>query len=106
MATRQLFMICLLPLALTGCVTGGRLFTNVTQPLMTDFDKTPVGSKRCVFDTHFIKEPFYGSSIEWTEDTIKSMAGQAGMTEIRHADLHTFSILGIYRRRTVIVYGD
>ena len=105
MVTR-LSCVCLLTLALTGCVGHGALVTDVTKPLMTDFDKTPVGSKKCVVDTHWVREPFYGTSVEWTDSHIKSMAKKAGMTEIRHADLHTFSLFGIYRRRTVIVYGD
>lgn len=105
MATR-LLCVCLLSAVLAGCVGHGVLVTDVTQPLMTDFDETPVGSKECVVDTHFVREPFFGTSVEWTEDTIKPMAKRAGITEIRHADLHTFSILGMYRRRTVIVYGD
>ncbi|MCD6288356.1 MAG: hypothetical protein J7M12_04500 [Candidatus Hydrogenedentes bacterium] len=105
MATK-LFSVCLLILMATGCATQGLLVTDVTRPLMTDFDKTPVGNKKCVMDTHLIREPFFHSSVEWTDNTIEPRIKRAGITELRHADLHTFSLFGIYRRQSVVVYGD
>ena len=97
---------------LSGCgalMAPGRIYTNVTQPHSTDFHNTPVGTKRCVLDEHRLKEPVsgYGAMVEWNTDQIRSAARDAGITNIAYTEVQTLSILlGTYRRRRLIIYGD
>ena len=103
---------CLLSLwllLLPGCVARGFLYTRVTEPATLDFQKTPVGSKRIVVRAYRLQEPVtgYGIAAEWDKDPVKAAAAQAGVTNLYFADLRTLSILGgLYRARTLIVYGD
>ena len=41
----------------------------------------------------------------WDENSIGSLAREAGLTEVYYADLETFSVLGIWTRYRVRVYG-
>ncbi|HVO66432.1 MAG TPA: TRL domain-containing protein [Syntrophales bacterium] len=116
-------VICLLCLvALTGCAIGrfatealtnsapyGKLYTDITVPYTKVFYETPAGTKQCVLNDHQIKDPVTGLNLnaEWTMDLIKSEANKAGIKEIYYIDQRTFSILfGIYRHKTLIVYGN
>ncbi|HXV21168.1 MAG TPA: TRL domain-containing protein [Desulfuromonadales bacterium] len=59
--------------------------------------------------SHQIKEPVTGRSIyaEWSADLILREAQKAGIKEIYYMDKRTLSILvGIYKRESLIVYGD
>ena len=105
------FLIIGLAFLLTGCAAAapGRLYTNMIQPHSTDFHVTPVGTKRCVLDEHRVKEPVsgYGVMVEWSTDLIRSEAQKAGITNINYTEVQTVSILmGIYRRRKLIIHGD
>ena len=85
------------------------LYTRVTQPLTVNFSKTPVGSRWISVQAHRFQEPVtgLGVSAEWESGLMKTAALQAGITNLYFADVQTLSILnGIYRRRTLIVYGD
>ena len=56
-----------------------------------------------------VQEPVtgYGVSAEWEAYPLKDAALHAGITNLYFADRQTLSILnGIYRSRTLIVYGD
>lgn len=99
----------LLPLLLLGGCLSGRLYQDTVEPYTTDFHDTPVGSKRCVLNTHKVQEPFsgYGVNAEWYTDTIVRQLLEAGITKVYYADLRTFTILwNIYTRKQIIVYGD
>lgn len=94
---------------LTGCVARGFLYTRVTEPATLDFHKTSVGSKQFLVRTHRVREPVSGSGIsaEWQADPVKTAALKAGVTNLYFADTRTLSILGgLYRARTLVVYGD
>ena len=101
-------VLSLLLLLLPGCVGNGLLYTRVTEPATLNFDKTPVGSKRVLIQSYRLQEPVtgYGVSTEWEADPVKTAARQAGVTNLFFADMQTLSILGVYRQRTLIVYGD
>jgi hypothetical protein len=44
---------------------------------------------------------------EWDNDKIMRVAREAGITELHYIDIKTLSIvLGIYRRQTLILYGE
>jgi hypothetical protein len=93
-------------LLLGGC---GLLYTDTTMPYSSKFGETPVGTKRCVIDSHQIKEPVtrYNLYAEWSADHILSEARKAGIKDIYYMDKRTFSILlGIYKRESLILYGD
>jgi len=112
MATRSVVAIAAgAALLLGGCAYSppGLLYTRTVRPYMTDFDHTPVGSRRCVVDEHRIKEPFsgYGISVEWSESVIRAAARDCGITVLTHSDVEIFSVVfGIYSRHRLIVYGD
>jgi hypothetical protein len=98
---------CLLAaLLFTGC---GAIYSNTVVPYTTSYSETPIGSKRCEINTHQVKEPISGYSIyaEWTTGYILNEAKRAGISEIHYMDKRTLSILlGIYKRETLIIYGD
>ncbi|HYA13688.1 MAG TPA: TRL domain-containing protein [Syntrophales bacterium] len=109
-------------IVLTGCALGriaseapsysapyGKLYTDITVPYTKVFNETPAGTKQLILNDHQIKDPVTGLNLnaEWTMDLIKSEANKAGIKEIYYIDQRTFSILfGIYRHKTLIVYGD
>lgn len=87
----------------------GRLITSITEPFNTDFNSTPVGSKQCIIKNFKIQEPITGYNMyaEWSRNELRNAAMQAGITNICHIDIHTFSLLsGVYRKRNLIIYGD
>ncbi|HEY6873793.1 MAG TPA: hypothetical protein VI298_13805 [Geobacteraceae bacterium] len=90
----------------TGC---GLLYTNMVEPYSAKFDRTPVGAKRCVITSHQIKEPVTGANVyvEWTASFILNEAHKAGIEKIHYMDKRTLSVLlGIYKRESLIIYGD
>jgi hypothetical protein len=108
MATKLFFLSAILFIT-AGCSVSGRLVTNSTKPYTRNFDNTPVGSKQCVLNDFRLREPISGHSIsaEWTTDKILKVAEEAGMTNVYYADMHTLSLLlGIYKRKKLIIYGD
>lgn len=101
----------LLFLLLCGCAKMqiALLYSNTVAPYSEEFAATPTGSKRCVINTHEIKDPLSGYSLtaEWSTSKILEQAHQAGIKKIDYIDLKTISILnGVYRRESLIVYGD
>lgn len=102
-------LLSLVLLLLSGCLSRGLLYTRVTDPATGEFHQTPVGSKRIFVRTFRVQEPVtgYGVSAEWAADPVKTAALQAGVTNLYFADVETLSILGgLYRARTLIIYGD
>lgn len=100
----------LLALLLTGCSPlRGLIYSHTTVPYSSTFRETPVGTKHCLIRSHQIREPLSGRSIyaEWSTDLILGEARKAGIKEIYSMDKRTLSILlGIYKRETLLVYGD
>jgi len=96
---------------LAGCSGRGFVYTNTIEPYTKNFHNTPVGGKVVVINTQRLKTPPGlgppGIAGEWDTDEIMRLARKAGITELRHIDIKTFSLLvGTYRRRSLIVYGD
>ncbi len=80
------------------------LYHAVTLPATVEFHHTPVGSKSCALVNRKIE---YRVSVEWDAGRVKDLALQAGMTNVYFADIRTVSMLrGVYRQKTLIVYGD
>lgn len=95
----------------TGCGFGPRgfVYTDMTYPLVTNMERTPVGSKEARISTKKIKEPVSGLnvSVEWNSRAIGDAARQAGMERIYYADLHTISVLGgLWEEREIVVVGE
>ena len=104
----SLLLTCLV---FMGCARpdAGILFTYKVAPQSKNFNRTSVGSKKCIVDEHRVREPVsgYGVTVEWSSDLIMTAAQKAGINEIYYTEMQTVSFLyGIYRRRRLIIYGD
>jgi len=87
----------------------GRLYTSKTIPYSDDFKETPLGSKVCYVEDFKVKEPVSGYNInaEWMTTSVIEQARKQGISKIYYADLKVFSILlGIYSKKTLVIYGD
>lgn len=91
-------------LLLCGCVRG-LVYHHATEPLTTDFHNTPVGDG--FGGKSDVKELRYNAYLRviWDENSIGTIAKEAGFSEIYYADLETFSVLGIWTQYRVHVYG-
>ncbi len=103
-----LFFILLL---LNACssLAPGLLYTNLTRPYSTDFSDTTLGTKHVVLDEYSLREPLsgVGLSVEWSKDRLRSEAQKAGIPRISHVDQQILSVLlGLYRKHSLIIYGD
>jgi hypothetical protein len=107
MAIKSLLVLFLI--SCCSCSMDGRLYTNKVVPFSEDFNRTKVGTKKFIIDDFKIKEPVSGFNItvEWMNSNLKESATKAGIKHIYYADLRVFSaFLGIYSKKTLIVYGD
>lgn len=103
------YLLCISALVLSGCIPSGILYTKKTAPYSREFRETPVGAKQCIIRNHQIKEPVTGYNLytEWTSSYILDEARKAGIKDVYYVDKQTFSILfGIYKRESLIIYGD
>ena len=94
---------------ITGCSSPGIIYTNITRPHTTNFNNSPVGSKSCRVDAHRLKEPIsrVGVSGEWNSEIIVNAMREAEMTKCYYVDVKILSFLrGMYRRTTLILYGE
>ena len=113
MAIRSFFSV-LVAIMFSGCagtgtpITTGLLYTNIILPHSTDFQSTPVGTKRCVLDEHELKDPVSGGySVAWTAAVIRAATKEAVNTNISFTETQTVSfLLGTYSRRRLVIYGD
>ncbi len=92
-------------LLLCGCMRG-LVYTHVTRPLTTNFDRTPVADGFVARGD--VKELRYNSYLRviWDVNSIGAIAREAGLDEIYYADLTTFSVLGVWTQYRVRVYGS
>jgi hypothetical protein len=104
MGTRYTLIFVIVLMA-AGCGGSGRLYTNVVQPYTTNFDNTPIGSKVCILRDHTVQ--VNRVSAEWVTEYFADALKAAGIKKVYYAEVKTFSILlGIYQRKTLIIYGD
>ena len=92
--------------ALTGCVgpigpvggVGALVYTDVSGP---------VGATSNTAGTKMGQATSTGIICVATGDSsIKTAAANGGITKISHVDYHTTSVLGVYAKTTVTVYGE
>lgn len=81
---------------LPGCI-----YANIETPLDTDLNQTQLGSR--VGESSF--QSILGL-IAWGDAGTQAAAEDGGITNILHADTRFFNILGVYQKRTTIVYGN
>ena len=109
--TAKIYLVILSMTALMGCssLMIGHIYSNTTHPYSKDFNNTPVGTKQCIISNDRVREPVtgYGIYAEWDKKTIEEAAKKAGISKIHYAEIKTLRFFrNIYRRRTIIVYGD
>lgn len=93
-----------------GCVRG-RLYSNLTYPLDTDFSNTPVFSKEketANGSIQHIRIPLnaYQIDVVWDSNAIGDIARRRGIETIHYADLQTLNVLGLLKTYTVHIYGE
>lgn len=96
-------------IALTGCSAPGLLYTDIVMPYTLDMNQNSAGSRRITIDEYRIREPVsgYGIYALWQNRDVQAAAREANISRIQYADRRILSILGgIYRQRTLIIYGD
>lgn len=86
---------------LTGCGTG-LVYTHVTTPLDLDFNNTPVARAGARGD---VKTFRFRVRFDWGSRGIGEIAKEHGFEEVYYADLETFSLLTVWTRQFVHVYG-
>ena len=88
---------CVGPMGTVGGV-GGSIYTDVSGPVLATSHS--VSSKMGTATSQGILGFATGDS------SIKAAADSAGITKIQHVDYHTTSILGLWAKTTVTVYGE
>jgi hypothetical protein len=88
---------CVGPMGTVGGV-GGSIYTSVSGPVLatshSSASKVGTASSEGVL------------GFAWGDSSIKAAADSAGITKIQHVDYHTTSVLGVYAKTTVTVYGE
>ena len=88
---------CVAPMGTVGGV-GGSLYTGVSGPILATSHSA--ASKMGTASSQGIL------GFAWGDSSIKAAADSAGITKIQHADYHTTSVLGVWAKTTVTVYGE
>lgn len=101
---KKLFMLIVLAGFLSGCAfvtapTIGALYTDVKAPLAVTSNEgsSKVGTGQA---TSILGIVATGDA------SIETIAKSAGITKIHHVDYQAMSILGLYAKYTVFVYGE
>lgn len=89
---------------LTGC-GGGFIYTHTVEPLTLDMKRTPVAETMKTGAIKHLSLRNSSISVEWSSNAIGDVARKNGLEEVYFADLETLAVLGVWRQRTVHVYG-
>ncbi len=88
---------CVGPMGPVGGV-GGSIYTDVSGPVLatshSSFSKVGEASSQGIL------------GVATGDSSIRTAAANAGITKIQHVDYHVMSILGVYAKTTVTVYGE
>lgn len=87
---------------LAGCIAQGAIYSRTTQPLMTDFQSTPVGDAGSKGD---VKTVAFYVDVEWGDGGIGDIARQKGIAETYYADVERVTVLSYWKQDFVRVYG-
>jgi len=104
-------LLVVLLMGTCGCFAPrGYILTHSTVPYCLPYETTGrMSSKSCRVDITQVKEPFSRAnlSVMWTNRAVSDAMKRAGMTELRYADIQTFSVMNsVYERRRLIFYGE
>ncbi len=115
----KLFLVLACVAALcAGCAGGvmvrtpvvppvGGILTMYKAPLTTNVEAAPVGLKKGVAWTLYVREPFItNASVAWKDASLEAAAKQGGISRIYYADYELFQVLGVFAQFTTIVYGE
>ncbi len=91
---------------LTGCVgpmgpiggTGAWVYTDVSGPLLVT-SQTGASKVGQAESTGII-------CVATGDSSIKAACDKAGITKVQHVDYHVTSVLGVYAKTVVTVYGE
>lgn len=85
----------------------GALYSQVRAPLQHDFGDTKLGSKIGSTSVIAIHDILLTGQLFATGDaSVETAARNAGITTIHHVDYEIMSVLGVFARFTIFVYGD
>jgi hypothetical protein len=91
----------------------GILFAQVSAPVSPEVSGKPLGTRTGKATVHSIglpPNPFTGwlgfPLVSWGDMSEKAAMQAGGISEPSHADYEVMSVLMIYRRMTLIVYGE
>jgi hypothetical protein len=77
---------------------GGSIYTDVSGPVLAT-GSTGSSKMGAATSTGII-------GFATGDSSIKTAAANGGITKISHVDYHTTSVLGVYAKTTVTVYGE
>ncbi len=100
--------IMLLLLTMTACGQlhpRGLIYSHITKPLSVNFSKTQVDLNNSDGNIKHVHIPFVKVDIIWSSNAIGDIARENGMETIYYADIDNLSILGIWNRYSVHIYG-
>lgn len=92
----------------TGCFSGA-VYTHVTTPLDVNLDRTPFHRGERDDSWKTLRIPLgsgFFIQIDWGSDGIADAARARGMEKVYYADLETIQVLGVWRQRWAVVYGE
>lgn len=104
-------MRSLLVLILAGLLLpclSGCLYVHTFEPLTADMNRTAVGGVEKSGSLQVISFPtFMGNQrlVAWGKAAIGEVAKREAMSEVYFADVETFSVLSIWNKYTIHVYG-
>ena len=121
MATRRRYRLLALAAAAGigfGCGTAGVsapvippsgiVFTLQSAPLDTNFEATPVGTRRGKAVVRHLENPFFVRLplLTWADTSVAEAMANGDIETAYYADYQLLSVLGIYVQLTVEVWGD
>jgi hypothetical protein len=83
----------------SGCAIG--ILTNVTEP--SEVCATQALTSAKVGTSNYIS---VAGVVAIGDAGIEAACRNGGITKIHHLDINTFSVLGVFTRRTTYVYGE
>jgi hypothetical protein len=85
----------------------GVFFTNYSAPLMASFEETRLGPKQGKATVFYVQDPVLtGFNAAWGEASIEAAADEGGISTVHHADYELLSVLIVFHRFTIRVYGE
>ncbi len=99
----RILEVALLSSLFSACTPIGLIYSNVTVPLDSNFDSTPVAAQRGRADAKTVQ---YRLRIDWGDISVGTIAAESGLERVYYADLRTLRILRFWTRRFLTIYGE